>query len=54
MKPNPCSSLNYFTRPLILEDIMTPVAHDEVVISTVPKYRLKESDICTSSWPTDC
>lgn len=28
MKPKPLSSSNYFTRPVILDDILTPVIHD--------------------------
>ncbi|SFX84191.1 hypothetical protein SAMN03097705_0035 [[Enterobacter] aerogenes] len=30
MKPKPLSSLNHFTKPLILVDILTPVIHDSI------------------------
>ena len=52
MKPNPFDSLYHLTRPLILEDILTPVAHQVIDRKRVELnvWTQKKGGISDSAW----
>ena len=52
MKPNPFDSLYHLTRPLILEDILTPVAHQVIDRKRVGLnvWTQKKGGISDSAW----